>query len=123
MRVPLLQAALILSWIAGAAACASPLGRQYEYAEQLYLAVNGSATVVIDASIPSLVALHGLPLDPSLRAAVDRDQVRRLYATSGCADVRVGQPWVRRGRRFVQIRVSARHVRELASCGSLYLYR
>jgi hypothetical protein len=119
MRVPFLCAAPILASIVGAAACTNPLGRQYEYAEQLYLAVNGSATAVIDASIPSLVALHGLPLDPSLRAAVDRDQVRRLFATSGCADVRVGQPWIRRGRRFVQIRVSAQHVTDLASCGPL----
>jgi hypothetical protein len=119
MRVPLLHLVPILSWITATAACASPLGKQYEYAEQLYLAVDGSATVVIDASIPSLVALHGLPLDPSLRALVDRDQVQRLFASSGCADVRVGQPWIRQGRRFVQIRVAATHVSELASCGPL----
>ena len=119
MRVSPLCGALTVAAIIGAAACASPLGRQYEYAEQLYLTVNGAATVVIDASIPSLVALHGLPLDPSLGAAVDREQVRRLFATGACQDVRVGQPWIRRGRRFVQVRVSARHVADLRSCGPL----
>jgi hypothetical protein len=119
MRVRCPHVIAILAGIATATACANPLARQYEYEEQLYLAINGSATVVIDASIPSLVALHGLPLDPSLRAPVDRDQVRRLFATAGCQDVRVGQPWVRRGRRFVQIRVAAADVAQLSRCGPL----
>lgn len=100
-------------------ACTNPLGRQYEYEEQIYLSIDGKATVVIDASIPALVALHGLPLDPSLRSPVDRDQVRRLFATAGCEDVRVGQPWIRRGRRFVQIRVATPDVNQLQSCGPL----
>ena len=34
------------------AACSNPLGRQYEYEEQLYLRVDGSATVVIDVQEP-----------------------------------------------------------------------
>jgi hypothetical protein len=97
--------------------CSNPLGKQYEYEEQLYLSVDGSATLVIDSSIPALVALRKLPLDPSARTPVDRDQVMRLYATAGCAEVRVGQSWMRHGRRFVQIRVQAADVTELASCG------
>lgn len=101
------------------AACSSPFGKQYEYEEQIYLSIDGRATVVIDASIPSLVALHRLPLDPSLSSGVDRDQVRRLFATAGCDDVRVGQPWVRQGRRFVQVRVATADVNQLKSCGPL----
>jgi hypothetical protein len=97
-------------------ACNNPLGRQYEYEEQLYLYVNGSATLVVDASIPALVALRKLPLDPSPRTPVDTDQVRRLFATAGCEDVRVGSPWVRHGRRFVQVRMQANDVREFAKC-------
>jgi hypothetical protein len=119
MRVLLGYAALIMASVAGAAACTGSLGRQYEYEEQLYLGLNGSATVIVNASIPALVSLHGLPLDPSMRSPVDRDQVRRLFATAGCQDVRVGQPWIRRGRRFIQVRVSAEHVAELNNCGPL----
>ncbi len=100
-------------------ACSSPFGKQYEYEEQIYLSIDGKATVIIDASIPALVALHGLPLDPSLRSPVNRDQVRRLFASAGCEDVRVGQPWIRRGRRFVQIRLATPDVRRLQSCGPL----
>jgi hypothetical protein len=113
------RAAMAAAVLASAVACSAPFGRQYEYEEQLYLSIDGKATVVIDASIPALVALHRLPLDPSFRTSVDRDQVRRLYSTAGCQDVRVGQPWVRRGRRFVQIRLAAPDVNELATCGPL----
>ena len=80
---------------------------------------DGRATVVIDASIPALVALRKLPLDPTLRSSVDRELVRRLYADAGCEDVRVGQPWIRRGRRFVQIRVATSDINQLHRCGPL----
>lgn len=100
-------------------ACSNPLGKQYEYEEQVYLSTDGKASVVIDASIPALVALRKFPLDPTLRSSVDRDQVRRLFAASGCQDVRVGQPWIRRGRRFVQIRLMTSDVNQLGACGPL----
>jgi hypothetical protein len=101
------------------ASCSNPFGRQYEYEEQVYLGVDGSATVVIDSSIAALVALRGLPLDSAPATPVDRDQVRRLYAAAGCGNVRVGQPWMRDGRRFVQVTVEAGHVDELERCGPL----
>lgn len=110
---------ILLPLVVVLAGCSNPLGRQYEYEEQLYLGVDGSATLVIDSSIAALVALRNLPLDPSARTSVDRDQVMRLYATAGCQEVRVGQPWTRHGRRFVQVRVQVDDVRELAACGPL----
>jgi hypothetical protein len=99
-----------------AAGCSNPLGRQYEYEEQIYLSVDGSATVVVDSSIPALVALRGAILDPSLNASAIREQVRAWFESSGCQDVRVGQPWVRRGRRFVQVRMTVEDIRALGSC-------
>ena len=102
-----------------AASCSNPLRRQYEYEEQLYLSVNGAATMAVDASVPALVALHGLPLDPSPRARLDREDVRKLFLSPECADVRVGQPWLRSGRRFVQIRIAVNDVRQLGRCGPL----
>ncbi len=114
---PALVGILLLAGLA--VACRSPFSRQYEYEEQLYLGVDGSARTIIDASIPALVALRNLPLDPSSRTPIDRDQVRRLFAVAGCSDVRVGQPWVRKGRRFVQVSVSTRDVEQFAACGPL----
>jgi hypothetical protein len=107
---------LVLALTAG---CSNPLGRQYEYEEQLYLNVDGSGTVVIDASIPAFVALRGLTIDPAERAGTDREQVRAIFESAGCREVRVGQPWVRRGRRFVQVRVAAAQIDRLQACGPL----
>jgi hypothetical protein len=99
--------------------CHNPLGRQYEYEEQLYLGVDGAAQTVIDASIPALIALRGLPIDTASRTSIDREQIRRIFSEEGCTNVRVGQPWVRRGRRFVQIRVTSPDVRQLQACTPL----
>ena len=46
-----------------AAACGSDLfGREYEYEEEIYLKVDGSATVVVNASLAALSALRGAPI-------------------------------------------------------------
>jgi hypothetical protein len=100
-------------------ACGNPFGRQYEYEEQVYLGVDGAASVVVDASVPALVALRKMPLDPAPRARVDRDLVRRLFSTAGCHEVRVGQPRVRQGRHFVQVRLTAPTVAALSECAPL----
>jgi hypothetical protein len=97
----------------------NPLGRQYEYEEQYYLSVDGSATIVIDASVPALVALRGLPIDPAPLVATDVNQLRRLFEAGGCRVVRIGQPWRRDGRRFVQVRLSVDDIRTLGACAPL----
>ena len=100
-------------------ACTDSLLRQYEYEEQIYLTVRGAATVIVDASIPALVALRGLQLDPSNTARLDQEDVRRAFEAQGCRVVRVGQPWRRDGRRFVQVRMETDDVRTLNQCGVL----
>ena len=114
MRVRTWAAAIAVA-LAGAA-CENPLGRQYEYEEQLYLRVDGAATVVIDTSIAALVALRGAPLDPSPSTRTDRAEIRRVYESGGCAVDNVGQPWTRKGRRFVQVRIETTDVRTLSTC-------
>jgi len=100
-------------------ACSNPLGKQYEYEEQVYLEVSGAATAIVDASVPALVALRGARLDPSPTARIDQEDVRKAFEASGCHVVRVGQPWRRDGRRFVQVRVDADNVVALGQCGLL----
>jgi hypothetical protein len=111
-------AAVVLGLAIFAAGCSNPLGRKYEYEEQIYLSVDGSARVIVDTSIAALVALRNFPDSPS-RASVEREEVRKFYTDAGCADVRVGQPWTRSGRRFVQIRIDVESFSALAACGPL----
>ncbi len=98
------------------AACQTPFGRQYEYEERVYLSVDGAATVVVDASVAALVALRGVALDPASTSAIDRAALRAMFEKGGCHVDNVGQPWRRRGRRFVEVRVSTPDIRVLAQC-------
>ena len=112
-------AAVLVAGAALSAACANPFAPQYEYEEQVYLSVDGRATVVIDSSLPALVALRGLAIDPSLDGPADRDGIRRVFEGAGCQVDEVSRFWTRSGRRFVQITVSAADVRTLPACGPL----
>ena len=106
----LMASALLLT------SCTNPLARQYEYEEQLYLSVDGRATVVVDASLPALVLLRGASFDPSANGSTDRAAVRRLYESAGCAVDSVSRLWERRGRRFAQIQISVADLKSLTSC-------
>jgi len=104
----------VLCCSAIATACSGRvLKPQYEYEEELYLALDGSATLNLNASVPALVALRGadLPTDP--RARLDRQQVRELFAGSA-SDVTLSLSR-RNGRRFVHVSVQVDDVRQLAA--------
>jgi hypothetical protein len=105
--------------IAAIAACTNPLAQQFEYEEQLYLKVDGRATVVVDSSLLALVALRGVMIDPAIGGTADRDAVRRLFEGPHCRVENVSRFWERSDRRFVQVRVSVDDVRQLSSCGLL----
>lgn len=110
-----LRAAAAAVLLATAAACAggTGFGRQYEYDQQLYLDPDGSATIVVNASIPALRALHGLAIDPAPRARINRDAVRAMVSEEGLEISRVSRPWRRDGRQFIQIRAEIDDVTRL----------
>jgi hypothetical protein len=106
---------LILALVAAAlaASCSGGLFKKdYEYEEELYLSLDGSATVQVNASVASLVALRGATLDVDPDTPVDREAVRALFRGEG------DEPRVtvsrRRGRRFVHVRVDVDRVEDLS---------
>jgi hypothetical protein len=108
----------VLVWCVVLSACRNPLAPEYEYEEQLYLQVDGEASVVVNASVDALVALRGAALDPAA-GTIDRDAVQRMFTADGCTVERVSRGWRRSGRLFVQIRVHADDVRTLDRCALL----
>ena len=100
----------------GGAACSGGVfGKQYQYEEDLYLSLDGSATLIVNASIPALVALRGIDLDlnPATRPDLDRDS-RRLPVTGDGGHARQPRRGAAAGRRFVQIRVHVKDIRRLS---------
>ena len=89
-------------------------GREYEYEEEIYLKVDGSATVVVNASLAALSALRGAPSFDDGDAGVDRDAVRRFFQSPVTEVARVSRPWERHGRKFVQVRVATADIRSLS---------
>ena len=93
---------------------ASSLFRQYEYEEDVYLSLDGTATVYVNASLAALNALHGTTFDTSPAARVDTSAVRAYY-TSPVTHVTRVSPFRRNNRRFVSVRMDVDDIRRLGS--------
>jgi hypothetical protein len=106
-------AVLLVLTVPLSAACSGLVPKRYEYDEELFLEIDGSARMHVNASIASLVALHGAELDPRPEARPDRGRVRALFSAPG---VTVATPtfFRRQGRRFVHVVVTAPRVGDLA---------
>jgi len=86
--------------------------KEYEYEEELYLSLDGSATLNVNASVAALVALRGADLDVDPRARLDRERVRALFGGPGVARVSLAR---RDGRRFVHVSVDLDDVRRAST--------
>jgi hypothetical protein len=119
MRVRLAGGVMFLLAAVLITACRNPFGREYEYEEQVYLDIDGSAAIVVDSSIPALVALRGLPVEPSARSRFDPIELRQVYERAGCQVTRIGSPWYRKDRRFIEVRLAVGNVAQLQRCAPL----
>ncbi|MFI5302063.1 MAG: hypothetical protein ACHREM_28565, partial [Polyangiales bacterium] len=87
--------------------------RQYEYEEDMYLSLDGRATLYVNTSVAALDALRGASFDTNPDAAVDRDRVREYFSSPVTHVTRV-TTWRRSNRRFVQVRIDVGDVTRLA---------
>jgi hypothetical protein len=102
------------SMLAAAGCGGGILGKQYEYEEDLTLAIDGSATLIVNASLPALAALRGLPVPTDPAARLRPDEIRALFQSSVTNVTRVSRPWHRDGRRYIQVRMNVSDVRKLS---------
>jgi len=100
--------------LVGTVACggATSIFRQYEYEEEVYLSLDGTATVYVNASLAALNALRGASFDASPTARVDVPAVRAFFDSPTTRVTRVSQSR-RNGRRYVHVRLDADDVRRL----------
>ena len=97
-----------------AAACggATSIFRHYEYEEEIYLSLDGTATVYVNTSIAALNALRGTSFEATPTARIDTAAIRAYYTSPTTHVGRVSQSR-RNGRRFVHVRLDAVAVRRL----------
>src|SRR5262245_34842434 len=119
MRIGATMALLAVAVLAAlsAAACGSGIFREYEYEEEMYLAVDGSATVYVNASVPALNALRGSTFNPDPAADIDREAVRAFFTTPVTRVTRRPSLSRRNNRRFVHVRLDVDHVGLLPKAG------
>jgi hypothetical protein len=103
-------AALVAAVVA--AACGGGIFRQYEYEEDLYLSLDGSATMYVHSSIAVLNALRGASMDADPAAPVDVEAVRAFFTSPVTRVTRVTRS-TRRNRRYVHVRIDVDDVRRL----------
>ena len=105
-----IRACVALLLVAISVACGTNPFRQYEYEEDVYLSLDGTATVYVNSSIPALNALRGTAFDASGRT--DRDAVGAYFTTPN-----THVNWVRTSRRsnrrFVHVRLDVTDIRTL----------
>ena len=103
---------MFLTVACGGGQSGSSLFKQYEYEEEMYLSLDGSATLYVNTSIVALNALRGTSFDAAPYARTDRDVFRAYYTTPVTHVTRVS-PYRRSGRRFVSVRMDVDDVRKL----------
>src|SRR6266446_5621507 len=109
-------AALVLATAIAAIATACGSGglfRQYEYEEEMYLSLDGTATLYVNSSLAALNALRGTSFDTSPSSGGDRSAVRAYFATPHTRVVSV-KTSRRSNRDFVHVRLDVDDVRHLA---------
>ena len=136
-RLNAYAALLVAVFLASGAACggAATIFRQYEYEEEVYLSLDGTATVYVNSSLAALNALRGTSFDAAPAARVDATAVRAYFNSATTRVTRVSQSR-RNGRRYVHVRLDADDVRRLGEAapftwsqyhfqrdGDLYIYR
>jgi hypothetical protein len=132
--------ALVATALSAISACGSGARRalvftQYEYEEEMYLSLDGSATLYVNASVQALNRLRGSAFDERPNARVEREAVRQYFTSPATSVTRVSATR-RNNRRYVHVRIDVGDVRALGTAppfawstyrferdGALYVYR
>jgi hypothetical protein len=104
---------LFIALILSSVSCGGGAGiRQYEYEEEVYLSLDGTATLYVHSSLAALNALRGTSFDAAPTAHVDAAAIRAYFTSPTTRVTRVKQSR-RNGRRYVHVRLDADDVRRL----------
>jgi len=104
--------ALLAVCLLSACSSVSNLFKAYEYEEEMYLSLDGTATLYVNSSVAALNALRGSSFDTDPDVAPDREALRALFSSSNAHVTRVTLSR-RSNRRFVHVRLDVDNVANL----------
>ena len=105
--------ALLAVCVLSACSGVSNLFKAYEYEEEMYLALDGTATIYVNSSVAALNALRGSSFDTDPSVAPDRDAVRAFFSSPNAHVTRVTLSR-RSNRRYVHVRLDVDNIEHLA---------
>jgi hypothetical protein len=88
------------------------LFKAYEYEEDMYLSLDGTATLYVNSSVAALNALRGSSFDTDPAKAPDRDAVRAFFGSSNARVSRVTLSR-RSNRRHIHVRLDVDNIEKL----------
>ena len=114
--------ALVAVCLLSACSGASGLFKAYEYEEEMYIALDGTATLYVNSSVAALNALRGSTFDTNPAQAPERDAIRAFFTSPGTTVERITLSR-RSNRRYVHVRLAVTNVEALSAappfaCGS-----
>jgi hypothetical protein len=101
--------------VAASLACGGgpALFQDYEYEEEIYLSLDGAATLYVHSSLVALNALRGTTFDTDPAATIEPAAVRAYFTSDDTTVTRVA--FSRRNtRRYLHVRIDVADVRRLA---------
>ena len=107
---------VLLAALAGStSACGTgDVFRQYEYEEEIYLALDGSATIYVNGSVAALDALRGAAFETDPSARIEREAVRDWFTTPVTRVTRTPSLSRRSSRRFAHVRLDVDDIARLS---------
>jgi hypothetical protein len=126
---------LLIVIVPAVAGCKGGIFRQFEYDEDIYLSLDGSATIDVNGSLPALRALRGFDVSLNPNARFDRERIAEQFSGPVTRVVRVTSSR-QHGRRFAHVRIEVADIHRLPTSpafawarvrfermGDLYRYR
>ena len=108
-----LLAVCVLSACGGAGGLGG-LFESYEYEEEMYLSLGGTATLYVNTSVAALNALRGATFDTNPDIGLDRDAVRAWFESTDTHVTRV--TFSRRSnRRYIHVRLDVDSIEQLGA--------
>jgi hypothetical protein len=105
-----------LAWVtlllASMCGCGSGIFQEYEYEEDLYLYVDGSATLYVNSSLAALNDLRGTSFDTTPGLPLPAEQLRAYFDTSFTRVTRITDS-ERNDRRYAHVRMDVENVNRL----------